>query len=309
MTESEIDAILNVARNWIGYLEKREPKYSFYEHNTANTGKKNYTRFGRIYDLITNGVDKRKLDGQFWCAMFVVACIYESKAGQIDTTQPIGSLEVRQDVVEWMKKELSFGGSISGLAACETWKNNFMKHRRVDNKPTKGSFVVFLDKTGHAYHIGIVESVGSNGEYTTIEGNTGGNGGGVIPNGGSVKRLKRNVSKQSAVFLHVIPGETTDIPNAVYEYSSGAGYGNELTINYGGSSSYSPNKVTKLSNARNRQKNSDPNVSENRKNDFSSLADRLIDEAPHLGREINKSQEMYGSEILKGTQVSKKRIR
>lgn len=309
MTESEIDAILNVARSWIGYLEKQGPQYSFYEHNTANSGKKNYTRFGRIYDLITNGVDRKNLDGQFWCAMFVTACVYESKAGQIDTSQPLGSLQVRQDVVEWMKKELAFGGSISGLAACETWKNNFRKHGRADNRPTKGSFVVFLDGSGHAYHIGIVESVGSNGAYTTIEGNTGGNGDSVNPNGGGVKRLKRNVSKQPAVFCHVLPGETTDIPNAAYEYSGDTGYGQELTINYGGASSYGPNKVTKLSKARNRQKNTDPNVSENRKKDFSSLADRLIDEAPQLGREINKSQEMYGSEILKGTQVSKKRIK
>lgn len=89
----------------------------------------------------------------------------------------------------------------------------------------------------------------------------------------------------------------------------GGSYGKELTTNYGGSNSYAANRVTNLSKARNRKKGSDPNVSENRKNDFSSLADRLIEETPPLDRNITKSQEMYGAEILKGDQISKKRIR
>lgn len=89
----------------------------------------------------------------------------------------------------------------------------------------------------------------------------------------------------------------------------GSSYGNELGVNYGGSASHGANRVTNLSKARNRNKNSEPNLSENRKNDFSSLADRLIEETPALGRDITKSQEMYGSEILKGDQVSKRRIR
>lgn len=88
----------------------------------------------------------------------------------------------------------------------------------------------------------------------------------------------------------------------------GYSYGGELSVNYGGSTSYAANRVTNLSKARNRKNGSDPNVSENRKSDFSSLADRLIEETPALGRDITKSQEMYGSEILKGDQVSKKRI-
>ena len=43
--------------------------------------------------------------------------------------------------------------------------------------------------------------------------------------------------------------------------------------------------------------------------DFDALANRLIEEAPALGRDITKSQEMYDASILKGDQVSKKRIK
>lgn len=89
----------------------------------------------------------------------------------------------------------------------------------------------------------------------------------------------------------------------------GGAYGRELTINYGGRTDHAANKVTNLSKARNRVKGSDPNVSENRKSDFDALANRMIEDAPELGRSITKSQEMYDASILKGDQVSKKRIK
>ena len=294
MTESEIDAILNVARSWVGYLEKNSNDFSSYENKTANAGKSNWTRFGRIHDLITKGSDKKSKDGLYWCAMFVISCVYESKAGHVNTAQPLGSLNPRNDVIEWMKKEL---GPLGGLAACSTWVSNFRKMGRVDNNPAKGAFVVFLDESNHAYHIGIVESVGPNGAYTTIEGNTSA-GDGVIPNGGGVERKNRNTSRHKALFLHPVPGEYSNIETPYYDYNGGDG-------GYGGGGG---NRVTNLSKARNRQNGSDPMVSENRKMEFDSLANMLISNAPALGRDAVKSMEMYGPEIMKGDQLAKKHI-
>ena len=83
----------------------------------------------------------------------------------------------------------------------------------------------------------------------------------------------------------------------------------ELSIKYGNSSNYAPNKVMNLSKARNRIDGTEPSLNENRKTDFDALANRLIEEAPALGRDITKSQEMYDTSILKGDQVSKRRIK
>lgn len=120
----------------------------------------------------------------------------------------------------------------------------------------------------------------------------------------------------------------TDSPNGEGIYTietnySGGGEGGSGYNSYGGSyggSTYDPlkqqyggngqpNKVTRLSKARNRLSGSDPNVNTARKDDFSRLADTLIDATPSLGRNIHKSQEMYDSCILKGDQTSKKVIR
>ena len=94
-----------------------------------------------------------------------------------------------------------------------------------------------------------------------------------------------------------------------YSGNSGGSYGSELSIKYGNSSNYAPNKVMNLSKARNRIDGTEPSLNENRKTDFDALANRLIEEAPALGRDITKSQEMYDTSILKGDQVSKRRIK
>lgn len=76
--------------------------------------------------------------------------------------------------------------------------------------------------------------------------------------------------------------------------------------NYGGSLSRGANKVTKLSSARNRRKETDPNIDENRKKEFEALLQKMTEDAPELGREIIQSPEMYSPSILKGEQTSKK---
>ena len=64
-----------------------------------------------------------------------------------------------------------------------------------------------------------------------------------------------------------------------------------------------------LSKARNRIDGTEPSLNENRKADFDALANKLIEEAPALGRDITKSQEMYDASILKGDQLSKRSVK
>ena len=116
-----------------------------------------------------------------------------------------------------------------------------------------------------------------------------------------------NKKMMAGIDIDYVKMTTTD--SGGYGNISTSTYGKELVINYGGTHSHAANKVINLSKARNRKDGSDPNVSENRKMDFDALANRLIEEAPALGRDITKSQEMYDASILKGDQVSKKRIK
>lgn len=142
-------------------------------------------------------------------------------------------------------------------------------------------------------------------------------------------RYKRTSNDGKYVFFDGVPGLTgvkydgksfdvdyskiTEVTGSILSGSgygeNYGGYGSELNINYGGSSNHVANKVTNLSKARNRIDGSEPSLNENRKTDFEALVNRLIEEAPALGRDITKSQEMYDASILKGDQVSKRRIK
>lgn len=141
-------------------------------------------------------------------------------------------------------------------------------------------------------------------------------------------KYKRTTADGNNVFFENVPGLTgvkydgqsfdvdfskiSDVSGSVLSGNGGVGgspFGSELSINYGSSTSYAANKVTNLSKARNRIEGTEPSINENRKSDFDALANRLIEEAPALGRSITKSQEMYDASILKGDQVSKRSIK
>ena len=143
-------------------------------------------------------------------------------------------------------------------------------------------------------------------------------------------QFKRTTNDGKYVFFVGVPGLTgikydgksfdvdyskiTDVTGSdLSGYGDGTNYGNsygsELTINYGGSNNHAANKVTNLSKARNRINGTEPSLDENRKADFDALANKLIEEAPALGRDITKSQEMYDASILKGDQLSKRSVK
>lgn len=199
MTEKEKDLIIKTAQSWVGYLEKGLQCYDYYESKTRGAGRANWTRFGRLADLVIFGRDKRNKDGYAWCCMFVLACIYESKAGMQNCKAEPGTMEADAEVRAWMRQELNNGQPLTYFAGCQAWLNAYKLKGKTSEKPHAGDFVLYLDAAGKPYHIGIVEAVNGDGTFTTIEGNTSATGSDVEPNGGAVARKTRRV--KNVVFL------------------------------------------------------------------------------------------------------------
>lgn len=101
---------------------------------------------------------------QPWCAMFVSYCFYQANLPLKATTA-------------------------KGFAYCPYGVQWFRQQGKFDKQPRQGD-VVFFDWRGDgvADHVGIVESINSDGSVTTIEGNT---SAGNNSNGGEVQRRTR----------------------------------------------------------------------------------------------------------------------
>ena len=183
--------MLKTAAGWVGYLEKHTSDYSLYESNKAGAGMNNWTRFGRLADIVIYGADRRVKDGYPWCAMFLLAVLYEIKAGRQDCTQPAGTMTVDAEARRWVAEAVNEGKPLTWHAGVAAWLSSYRHRYAVSQQPNAGDFVVYLDKNGKPYHIGIVESVDGGGWFTTIEGNTSAKGEGVEANGGAVARKKR----------------------------------------------------------------------------------------------------------------------
>ena len=198
MTDKEKEMMIKTAQGWVGYLEKWLQCYDYYESKTHGSGRANWTRFGRLADLIIFGRDKRNKDGYAWCCMFVLSCLYESKAGHQDCSNR-DELFLNNAVQAWVCKELNGGRPLTYFAGCQAWLNAYKLKGKTSDTPHVGDFVLYLDAAGKPYHIGIVEAVNGDGTFTTIEGNTSAAGDNVEPNGGAVARKTRRV--KNVVFL------------------------------------------------------------------------------------------------------------
>ena len=185
------DLLIKSAAGWIGYLEKYTRDYSLYENNKAGAGLNNWTRFGRLADIVLYGADRRVKDGYPWCAMFLLAVLYEMKAGRQDCTAPAGTMPIDAEARRWVAEAVNEGRPMTWHAGVAAWLQSYRHRYAVSQHPHAGDFVVYLDKNGKPYHIGIVESVDGGGYFTTIEGNTSAKGEGVEANGGAVARKKR----------------------------------------------------------------------------------------------------------------------
>lgn len=202
MTTTDIDRVLEVAARWVGYLEKSMCEYAWYEQLRTGAGAGNFTRFGRIADIVIGRRDKRNKDGYAWCCSFLLACIYESRAGHVDTTAPAGTIQPCENVIAWMEREVGRGQPLTYHAGCAAWYGTARRCGGITSVPARGHLILYLDTAGKPYHIGIVESVNADGSIVTIEGNTNLHGEQVDPNGGAVARKKRALRKGAQVFLN-----------------------------------------------------------------------------------------------------------
>lgn len=183
--------MLKTAAGWVGYLEKQTRDYALYDNMTAGAGLNNWTRFGRLADIVLYGADRRVKDGYAWCAMFLLAVLYETKAGRQDCTAPAGAMAVDAEARRWVAEAVNEGKPLTWHAGVAAWLQSYRHRYAVNQHPHAGDFVVYLDANGKPYHIGLVESVDGGGWFTTIEGNTSATGDKVVANGGAVARKKR----------------------------------------------------------------------------------------------------------------------
>lgn len=145
--QDAIKAVIDVARNEIGYLEKASN--SNLDSKTANAGQNNYTKYWR--DLYP------QYQAQPWCAIFVCWCF----------VQIFG-----KEVTEKLLKHYPY-------TYCPTLGSLFTNYAN----PQVGDIVIFW-RNGEFAHTGLVTAV--NGDYfETIEGNTS-SGSTIVPNGGEV---------------------------------------------------------------------------------------------------------------------------
>lgn len=198
MTTDEKKQMIEMAASWIGYKEKSRCDYSVYEKKDDGAGLQNFTRFGRVADIVIGGADKKVKDGYAWCAMFVLSMMYETKAGRLDCTAEKGTLPVRDDVRQWMMAEINERRPLTYFAGVAAFLSSGKKQGRISSIPAPGDFAIFL-KDGKGYHIGLVESV-CGAVFTTIEGNTSSGVWDVVANGGCVARKKRKKSNNIVFF-------------------------------------------------------------------------------------------------------------
>ena len=196
MTKTEaIEKVIRIARNEIGYLEKKSN--SQLDSKTTNAGSKNYTKYWR--DI------KPSYQGQPWCAAFVSWCFMKA----------FGQTNAKKLLKHWP------------YVYCPTLGNLFARNAN----PKIGDIVIFYHN-GTFTHTGIVTAVIGD-RFYTIEGNTSG-ASGIISNGGGVCAKSYLNSKMpgtkfctpnwSIVSDTVSNNSTTTKPTATPTTTEGAGY-------------------------------------------------------------------------------------
>lgn len=150
MTQQEaIQAVLNCARNEIGYHEKTSN--SNLDSKSANSGSGNYTKYAKDLDAVTNFYNGAK-NGYAWCDIFVDWLFY--KLFGADTAM----------------KMLCQPAKSAG-AGCLYSAQYYKQAGRFFSQPQPGDQIFFSYAPGEYSHTGIVESV-SGSTVNTIEGNT-----------------------------------------------------------------------------------------------------------------------------------------
>lgn len=156
----DINKLISVARNEVGYLEKKSN--SQLDSKTGNAGSNNYTKYWR--DLAPS------YQGQAWCDCFVDWCFNKAYGSVVAQQLECGGF-----------KEFYTPTS----ARCYKAKNQWFSSPKVGDQ-------IFFKNSERICHTGIVIAV-SGSTVTTIEGNTSG-GSSVVANGGGVFQKTYNIS-------------------------------------------------------------------------------------------------------------------
>ena len=189
MTDKDKDLMIATAQGWVGYLEKQTRDYPVYDSKTRGAGLNNWTRFGRLADIVLYGADRRVKDG----------ILYEMRAGRQDCSVPAGTMPVNAEARAWVAEAVNEGRPLTWHAGVAAWLQSYRHRYAVSQHPHAGDFVVYLDANGKPYHIGLVEATLGGDFFSTIEGNTSAAGDNVEPNGGAVARKKRR--NKNCLFL------------------------------------------------------------------------------------------------------------
>lgn len=145
--EQAINAVIKVAQNEIGYLEKKTNAQL--DNKTANAGYNNYTKYWRDIYLA--------YQTEPWCAAFVSWCFMKA----------FGLTMAKKLLKHWP------------YVYCPTLGSLFTKNAN----PKVGDIVIFY-RSGEFRHTGLVTKVQGD-RFWTIEGNTSG-ASGIVANGGGV---------------------------------------------------------------------------------------------------------------------------
>ena len=137
---SEIDKVINMALDEVGYIEKKSN--ANLDSKKSNAGNKNFTKYARDLDNIPNFYNGKK-QGFAWCAVFVDWCLV--KALGVDRARAL----------------LCYPKNSAGAGCSESIKYYKNNNRFVTSNPKKGDQIFF--KQGHT---GLVYDVDSSKVYT-----------------------------------------------------------------------------------------------------------------------------------------------
>lgn len=159
MAKCDLNAVIQIAENEIGYLEKKSN--SQLDHKTANAGSKNYTKYNRDYNAWGGG----GAQPMEWCAAFVSWCFVHAYG------------------LEAAKMLLCGGLHHYTPTGANRFKKKGQYIKRGAGTPKRGDVIYFFSSSkGRIGHVGLVYKVSSTRVYT-IEGNTSA-GNTLITNGG-----------------------------------------------------------------------------------------------------------------------------
>jgi len=164
--------VIDIALAEEGYLEKETN--SNLDHNTANAGDENYTKYAR--DLAEVKFFNSNKQGHYWCAVFVGWSFWKA----------YGKEAALKLLCQPTKDNCGAG--------CKYIRQYFKaKGQWHTSNPQPGDVIVFYNSTKtEMQHTGLVYKVDSSKVYT-IEGNTT-SASGVVSNGGCVRRKSYRLS-------------------------------------------------------------------------------------------------------------------